>query len=91
VARGVGGGYAEYVCLPERDLVPVPSGVDPAEAVCLVANYLTAHLHPHGFAGARKGDRVLAHGAAGGVGSALLDLGRLAGLEVYGTASAHDH
>ena len=90
-ARGVGGGYAEYVCLPERDLVPVPSGVDPAEAVCLVANYLTAHLHLHEFADARKGDRVLVHGAAGGVGSALLDPGRLAGLEMCGTASAHDH
>ncbi len=88
-ALGVGGGYAEYVCLPENDLVPVPSGVDPAEVVCLVANYLTAHLHLHRFAAARTGDRALVHGAAGGVGSALLDLGRAAGLEMYGTASAH--
>ena len=86
-ALGIGGGYAEHVCLPAGDLVAVPDEVDPAEAVCLVANYLTAHLHMHHCAKVRKGDRVLVHGAAGGVGSALLDLGRLAGLEMYGTAS----
>jgi NADPH:quinone reductase-like Zn-dependent oxidoreductase len=84
---GVGGGYAEHVCLPEEELVPVPPGVDPAEAVCLVVNYLTAHEHLHGIAGVRSGERVLVHGAAGGVGSAAVELGRLAGLEMYGTAS----
>jgi NADPH2:quinone reductase len=72
-------------------LVPVPEGLDRAEAVCLVVNYLTAHLHLHRFGGARSGERLLVHGAAGGVGSALLELGRLAGLEIYGTASEHNH
>jgi NADPH:quinone reductase-like Zn-dependent oxidoreductase len=86
-ALGVGGGYADYVCLPARDLVPVPAGIDPAEAVCLVANYLTAHLHLYRYADAQDSERVLVHGAAGGVGSALLDLGKLGGLEMYGTAS----
>jgi len=86
-ALGLGGGYAEYVCLPADELVPVPDGVDPAEAVCLVANYLTAHMHLYRYADAHSGDRILIHGAAGGVGSALLELGRLAGLEMYGTAS----
>jgi NADPH:quinone reductase-like Zn-dependent oxidoreductase len=86
-ALGVGGGYAEYVCLPASDLVTVPSGVDPARAVCLIANYLTAHLHLHRYAGARRGERVLVHGAAGGIGTALLELGKLAELEMYGTAS----
>jgi NADPH:quinone reductase-like Zn-dependent oxidoreductase len=42
---GVGGGYAEHVCLPERELVPVPVGIDPAEAVCLVVDHLTAHQY----------------------------------------------
>ncbi|MGI9557381.1 MAG: zinc-binding dehydrogenase [Solirubrobacterales bacterium] len=88
---GVGGGYAEAVCLPEADLIPVPSNMDPATAVCLVVNYLTAHLHLHGFGSAVRGERVLVHGAAGGVGTALLDLGRLAGLEMYGTASERNH
>jgi NADPH2:quinone reductase len=89
--HGVGGGYAEFICLPAIDLVPVPSGLDPAEAVCLVANYITAHVVMHRSANVRSGERILVHGAAGGVGTALLELGKLAGLEMYGTASKHNH
>jgi NADPH2:quinone reductase len=85
------GGYAEFICLPASELVPVPAGLDPAEAVCLVANYLTAHMAMHRTAQVQAGERVLVHGAAGGVGTALLDLGRLAGLEMYGTASEYNH
>lgn len=88
---GVGGGYAEYICLSARELVIVPPGVDPAEAVCLVVNYLTAHAALHRTAKVQKGERILVHGAAGGVGTALLQLGKLAGLEMYGTASKHNH
>jgi NADPH:quinone reductase-like Zn-dependent oxidoreductase len=88
---GVGGGYAEFVCLPASELVPVPSDVDPAEAVCVVVNYLTAHMAMHRTAGVQSGERILVHGAAGGVGTALLELGKLAGLEMYGTASKHNH
>jgi NADPH:quinone reductase-like Zn-dependent oxidoreductase len=84
---GVGGGYAEYVCLPADQLVAVPAGVDPTEAVCLVVNYLTAHQHLHQIGRVRRGERVLVHGAAGGVGTALLQLGKLAGSRMYGTAS----
>jgi len=65
--------------------------VDTAEAVCLVANYLIAHMVMHRTAKIRSGERVLIHGAAGGVGTALLDLGKLAGLEMYGTASKYNH
>ncbi len=85
------GGYAEFICLPVETLVLVPDGVDPAEAVCLPANYLTAHLAMHGTAKVESGEQILVHGAAGGVGSALLELGNLAGLEMYGTASKHNH
>ncbi len=88
---GLGGGYTEYLCLPADELVPVPAGVDPIEAACLVVNYLTAHMAMHRVAQVRCGGRVLIHGAAGGVGSALLDLGRLAGLEMFGTASDYNH
>ncbi len=88
---GLGGGYTEFICLPASELVPVPPGVDPAEAVCLVVNYLTAHMAMHRTAAVQKGERILIHGAAGGVGSALLELGKLAGLEMYGTASKHNH
>jgi NADPH2:quinone reductase len=85
------GGYAEFICLPTSELVPVPSGVKPAEAVCLVANYLTAHMALHRVGRIQSGERILVHGAAGGVGTALLELGKLAGLEMYGTASRYNH
>ena len=88
---GVGGGYAEYVCMPAAEWVPVPAGLDPAEAVCLVINYLTAHVMLHRAARVQRGERVLIQGAAGGVGTALLQLGKLAGLEMYGTASGDNH
>jgi NADPH2:quinone reductase len=60
-----------------------------AEAVSLVLNYVTAYQMLHRSAKIKPGDRVLIHGAAGGVGSALLQLGRLAGLQMYGTCSSH--
>ena len=87
-ALPISGAYAECVCLPQHALVPVPSGLDATEAVSLVLNYVTAYQMLHRSARVRPGQRVLIHGAAGGVGSALLQLGRLAGLEMYGTCSS---
>jgi NADPH:quinone reductase-like Zn-dependent oxidoreductase len=88
---GQTGGYAEHVCLPAAKAVSVPRGVDPAQAVCVVANYLTAHAMLHRAARVRPGDRILIQGAAGGVGTALLELGARAHLEMYGTASRANH
>jgi NADPH2:quinone reductase len=85
------GGYTEFICLPVSEVVAVPSDVDPAQAVCLVANYLTAYMAMHETARVHAGERALVHGAAGGVGTALLELGELAGLEMYGTASWPKH
>ncbi len=85
------GGYTEYICLPANELVPVPAGVDSVEAVCVTVNYLTAHMMLHRVANIRRGERILIQGAAGGVGTAMLDLARLAGLEVIGTASKYNH
>jgi len=87
-AMPISGAYAEFVCLPQRELVPVPSGLDAAEAVSLVLNYITAYQMLHRSAKVKPGERVLIHGASGGVGTALLQLGRLAGLEMYGTCSS---
>ncbi|HET7832922.1 MAG TPA: medium chain dehydrogenase/reductase family protein [Gallionella sp.] len=87
-ALPISGAYAEFVCLPQRELVPVPTGLDAAEAVSLVLNYVTAYQMLHRSARVKPGQRVLIHGASGGVGSALLQLGRLAGLEMYGTCSS---
>ena len=87
-ALPIHGAYAEFVCLPQRELIPVPLGLDAAEAVSLGLNYVTAYQMLHRSAMVRSGQRVLIHGAAGGVGTALLQLGRLAGLEMYGTCSS---
>jgi NADPH2:quinone reductase len=87
-ALPISGAYAEFVCLRQRELVPVPSGLDAAEAVSLVLNYVTAYQMLHRSAHVSSGQRALIHGAAGGVGSALLQLGRLAGLVMYGTCSS---
>lgn len=85
------GSYSQYICLPVEDLVPVPAEVDPAEAVILVLSYVSAHQMLHRVAHVVRGQRILVHGAAGGVGTALLELGRLAGVEIYGTASRPKH
>lgn len=87
-ALPVFGAYTEFICLRQGQLVPVPPGLDPAEAVSLVLNYGTAYQMLHRSVRTRPGQRVLIHGASGGVGTALLQLGRLEGLDMYGTCSS---
>ena len=91
VALTVYNGNAQYICLDEKSLVPVPSGVDPAEATSLVLNYISAYQMLHRVAQVEPGERILIHGAAGGVGTAFLQLGQLAGVQMYGTASRAKH
>jgi len=86
-AMPISGAYAGYVCLRKEELIPIPAGLDPAEAVSLVLNYITAYQMLHHSAKATSGQSVLIHGASGGVGTALLQLGRLLGLTMYGTCS----
>jgi NADPH:quinone reductase-like Zn-dependent oxidoreductase len=90
-ALPVWGANAEFICLPQEELVPVPAGLDPAEALCVVFNYATAYQMMRRTARVKPGQRVLIHAAAGGIGTALLQLGRLVDLEMYGTASARKH
>ncbi len=85
------GGYSEYAYLPASRLVAVPQSLDPAEAAPVVLNYLTAYQSLHRRAKVRAGNKVLIIGASGGCGTAFLDLGRLAGLRMYGIASKGKH
>ena len=87
------GGYAEYIFLSSNDLLPVPPGLDHAEAVSLVLNYITAYQMLHRCAHIKPGESMLINGgAAGGVGTALLQLGKLANLKkMYGTVSHDKH
>ena len=64
------GGYTEYVNVPKHRLVPIPNSVDPEKAVVIVLNYLTAYYSLFKFATPKKGERMLVHSAAGGVGTA---------------------
>ena len=84
-------GQAERVNLPEKYLVPVPAGVDHGQAVALVLDWVTAYEMLHRAAKVKAGQRIFVHGLSGGVGAALLALGVLAGVQVYGTASASKH
>ncbi|MBI4013212.1 MAG: zinc-binding dehydrogenase [Candidatus Rokubacteria bacterium] len=85
------GANAERANVTADALVPVPPAVGDAEALCLVLNYVTAWQLLHRAARVKAGERILVHGAAGGVGTALLQLGRLHGLEMLGTASRGKH
>ncbi len=85
------GGYAEYIFLGKEHLVPVPRTLDPAETVTLILNYASAYQMLHRIGKVKAGDRVLVIGASGGVGTAMLQLGKLAHLKMYGTASLTKH
>jgi NADPH:quinone reductase-like Zn-dependent oxidoreductase len=85
------GGYAEYVFWDADELVHVPTILDPAEAAVLILNYLVAYQVLHRVAQVKVGDKALIIGASGGVGTAFLQLGRLAGLKMYGLASPSKH
>jgi NADPH:quinone reductase-like Zn-dependent oxidoreductase len=85
------GGYADRVCLDESRLVAVPEGLSDTHAVALGLNYITAFQLLNRIAPLVAGQRILIHGAAGGVGTAVVDLGQWMGLEMYGTASAPKH
>jgi len=85
------GANTECANFSEGLFVPLPSGIDPVEALCLVLNYVTAEQMLHRKARIQSGQSILVHGAAGGVGTALLQLGKLDQLEMYGTASIGKH
>ena|SRR5215211_2492282 len=89
-ALTVWGADAERVCVPEANAVEVPEDLDPAEVVSLVFTYMTAYQLLHRTAKVKRGEMVLVHGAAGRVGTAVLELGAAAGLRMYGTCSARD-
>lgn len=80
------GSNAAWRTLRAQDLTRVPAGVDAAEAAALVLSWTTAYQLLHRAARVQRGQRALVQGAAGAVGQALLVLGRMAGLELWGTA-----
>ncbi|MEY9973416.1 NADPH:quinone reductase-like Zn-dependent oxidoreductase [Lysinibacillus sp. RC46] len=85
------GGYASYVYAMDDEVVGIPAHIDSVTAVAVILNYVTAYQMLHRVAKVAEGERILIHGASGGVGTALLELGKLAKLDMYGTASLAKH
>ncbi|HEY7143247.1 MAG TPA: polyketide synthase dehydratase domain-containing protein, partial [Streptosporangiaceae bacterium] len=87
----VGGAFGPVAVTDARLLVRIPDGWSFAQAASVPSPFMTAWYGLVDLAGARAGQRVLVHAAAGGVGMAAVSIGRYLGLEVYGTASAGKH
>ena len=85
------GACSEFVVVPAERLTLVPDGLDAGEAVSIILSYVTAYQMLHRIAQVERGHRVLIHGAGGAVGTAMIQLGVLSDLEVYGTASKAKH
>ena len=81
-------GYAETVRMPSYAVVPIPASIAFPAAAALPVNYLTAYLALLQVGNAKRGERVLVHGGAGGVGLAVLDLARGLDLDLYATAGS---
>jgi len=85
------GAWSSRAIVDAADLVDVPEGVDSGAAETLVVNGLTAWQMLHRIAKIRPGQTILVLGANGGVGSTLVQLARIAGVQVIGTASPRHH
>ncbi|MFC7059446.1 quinone oxidoreductase family protein [Halovenus salina] len=84
------GGYAEYVTADAAGLFDIPAGLSFEEAAGFPVQFLTAHNCLHSWGELEAGESVLIHAAAGGVGTAAVQLASEAGAEVFGTASTEE-
>ena len=80
------GTFADKVVVPRRNVVPKPASLSFEEAACLPTAWLTAYRMLFTRGGLKAGDSVLVQGAGGGVATALIVLGRAAGLRVWATS-----
>jgi NADPH:quinone reductase-like Zn-dependent oxidoreductase len=85
------GGYSDVVCVPSSQAVTLPEAMSYEAGAAIPVNYLTAYQMLVQMGSLKRGERVLVHSAAGGVGLAAIDLCRIYDAEVIGTASASKH
>jgi NADPH2:quinone reductase len=90
VAMLDGGGYAEYATAPAQGLFDVPDSISFAEAAGFPVQFLTAYLCLHDWGDLADDESVLVHAAAGGVGTAAVQLASHHGADVFGTASSSE-
>jgi putative PIG3 family NAD(P)H quinone oxidoreductase len=86
-----GGGYAEYAVIHEQHAMPIPNGLTFVEAAAIPEAFLTAWQALHWHANIKKGQQVLLHAAASGVGSAAIQLIKKAGAEAIAVSSTEKH
>src|SRR6266481_7712158 len=79
------GSFADYIAVPRRNAVPLPDGLSDTAAALLGASWLTAYRMLFTHSGLRAGQTMLVQGATGGVATALIQLGRAAGMRVWTT------
>ena len=87
VLRTTSGAYAEYATAPSVFTAKLPTGLSFQDGAALGVPYFTAYRALVSVGGGKKGDKVLIHGASGGVGVASMQIAKFLGMEVYGTAS----
>lgn len=85
------GAYAEYICLPEDRLTPVPEGVSDTDALGMILSAVTPFQMLHRVAKAQAGQSLLIHGAGGAVGTAMLQLARDAEITAFGSDVSAKH
>ena len=85
------GGYSSVVCVPYAQVFKRLEWMSPADAAAISVHYLIAYMMLVVMGALRPGDKVLIHGASGGVGLAALDICRIVGAETYGTSSPEKH
>jgi NADPH:quinone reductase len=90
-ALTVYGGYGELLVRDAKHFLPIPDDVSDNDAAAVILNYVTAWQMIHRVAKVQPGDSALVTGAAGGVGTAALQLLKLAGVKTYGAASLKKH
>lgn len=83
-------GYAEYITIPAKNLVPVPDDVSLEQAAAVMLQGMTAHYLSHSTYPLKQGDTALVHAAAGGVGLLLVQMAKLRGARVIGTVSTEE-
>ena len=85
------GGYSDTIVAPELQVIPIPAQLSLEKAAAVPVNYVTAWIMLVKLGNLARGERILIHAAAGGVGQAALQLARWRGAEIFGTASAGKH
>src|ERR1035437_2163023 len=87
---GLLGSYAEYAAVPADKLVPIPSGVTDQQAAAAMLQGMTAHYLSHATYPLKRGETVLVHAAAGGVGLLLVQMAHNIGAHVIATVSTDE-